>query len=130
MIGTVLEMLGIGLVIPALALMTTPDIAARYPALSPWLAKLGNPNQAHLVMGGMLGLVAIYTVKSGFFAFLVWRRAQFVFGVEHGRTDLGRVTDKRTCNGANRGFASRVSRDSETGLGLRPFRIVVSIRPG
>ena len=44
-IGMVLETLGIGLVIPAIALLTQPDYAERFPALQPLLAALGNSSR-------------------------------------------------------------------------------------
>lgn len=43
LIGTALETLGVGLVIPALALMTQDDFPTRYPVLGPWLS--GPDNQ-------------------------------------------------------------------------------------
>lgn len=82
LIGMVLETLGIGLVIPALALMTQSDLAIKYPILEPWLKNLGNPSHEHLVMGGMLALVGVYAIKALFLAFLAWRQAHFVFGLQ------------------------------------------------
>jgi ABC-type multidrug transport system fused ATPase/permease subunit len=82
LIGMVLETLGVGLVIPALALMTQGDVAAKYPALAPWLNSLGNPSQERLVIVGMLTLVGVYAVKTLFLAFLAWRQAHFVYGLQ------------------------------------------------
>lgn len=79
LIGVVLETLGIGLIIPALALMTQGDLADKYPALAPWLSNLGNWSQEQLVIGGLLILIVVYTIKALFLAFLAWRQAQFVF---------------------------------------------------
>lgn len=77
-IGMVLETLGIGLVIPALALMTQSDLATKYPVLAPWLNSLGNPSYERLVIAGMLTLVGVYAVKALFLGFLAWRQAGFV----------------------------------------------------
>gem|GEM_PF-2949106 len=55
LIGMVLETLGVGLVIPALALLTQTDLAHNYPVLQPTLQALGNPSQQNLIIGGMLG---------------------------------------------------------------------------
>lgn len=82
LIGMLLETLGVGLVVPALALMTQNDLATKYPILKPWLASLGNPSRDHLVVGGMLVLVSAYAVKTLFLAFLAWRQAHFVFGLQ------------------------------------------------
>ena len=82
LIGMVLETLGVGLVIPALALLTQSDIALRYPAFQPVLYALGNPSQQTLVIGGMLVLVGVYLIKALFLAFLVWWQQRFAFGVQ------------------------------------------------
>ena len=81
-IGMVLETLGVGLVIPALALLTQRDIASHYPALQPALQALGNPTQQRLVVVGMLVLLGIYLIKALFLAVLVWQQARFAFDVQ------------------------------------------------
>ena len=80
-IGMLLETLGIGLVIPVMALLTQGEYASKYPALLPFFEALGNPSQQNLVIGGMLALVGIYLVKNVFLAFLAWRQTSFTFGV-------------------------------------------------
>ena len=72
LIGMVLEMLGVGLVIPVLMVMTRSDLAAEYPVLEPWLARLGRPSQEQLVVGSMLVLVGIALTKALFLGFLAW----------------------------------------------------------
>jgi ABC-type multidrug transport system fused ATPase/permease subunit len=81
-VGMVLETLGIGLVIPVVALLLQGDVAVAYPQLAPLLARLGNPTHAQLVVGGMLVLVAIYLVKTIFLGFLAWRQTKFAFDVQ------------------------------------------------
>ncbi len=81
LIGMVLEALGIGLVVPALMLMTQRDLADRYPVVAPWLVRLGNPSHEWLVIGGMLSLVAIAAIKALFLAFSTWWQARFAFGL-------------------------------------------------
>ena len=80
-IAMLLEVLGIGFVIPALVVITTPDIGAKYPAIAPLLAALGHPTQAELVVMGMGSLVIIYAVKSGFLVYVSWFQSRFVFGL-------------------------------------------------
>lgn len=77
-IGMALETLGVGMIIPAIAVMTQGDLVTRYPLLGPWLSRLGNPTQQQLIVGGMMVLVGVYTLKGLFLAFLAWRQAQFV----------------------------------------------------
>ena len=80
--GMLLEMLGVGLVIPALSLLTQNDIANNHPALQSILRTLDNPSQQNLIVGGMLALVGVYLVKTLFLAFLAWRQMCFAFGVQ------------------------------------------------
>jgi ATP-binding cassette, subfamily B, bacterial PglK len=81
-VGMVLETLGVGLVVPAVALLTQADPARTYPQLQPVLQALGNPDQQTLVVGGMLALVAVYLVKALFLAVLAWRQMRFAYGVQ------------------------------------------------
>lgn len=82
LMGMSLETLGVGLVIPALALLTQRDVANHYLVLQPILQALGYPDQQVLVIGGMLALVVVYLVKELFLAMLAWRQMHFAFGVQ------------------------------------------------
>lgn len=82
LIGMMLEMLGVGMVVPAVALMTHDDIGTTYPALSPVLFLLGNPSQDTLIIYGMLVLIGIYFIKTFFLAYLSWQQNQFAYGVQ------------------------------------------------
>lgn len=82
LLGMVLETLGVGLVIPALSLMTNNDLASEYPVLAPWLVRLGNPNHERVVVGGMIALAGVYAIKAVFLAFLAWRQARFSYGLQ------------------------------------------------
>ena len=77
-----LETLGVGMVIPAVALMTQDNPAASYPVLQPLLHALGNPDRDVLAVFGMLSLVFVYVVKTAFLAFLAWRQARFTYAVQ------------------------------------------------
>lgn len=81
-IGMVLETLGVGLVIPAIALLTQREFAGKYPVLQPAIQLLGNPSQQSLIIGGMLVLVGVYLVKAIFLAMLAWRQTRFAFGLQ------------------------------------------------
>jgi ABC-type multidrug transport system fused ATPase/permease subunit len=81
-IGMLMETLGVGLVIPAMAIMTERDLAHRYPGLAPALHRLGDPGQARLVGMGMLTLVAVYASKALYLGALAWRQMRFVYGVQ------------------------------------------------
>lgn len=81
-IGMVLETIGVSLAVPAIALLTHNDIGGSYPALVPFLERLGNPSQQTLVVGGMLALVCVYLIKATFLAMLTWWQMRFAFGVQ------------------------------------------------
>lgn len=86
--SAVLETFGIGLVIPAIAVLTQPDLASAYPAVVPALNALGNPPQAVIVSAGMFLLVVAYFAKSAFAAFVVSRQTRFTFELQ------GRLSDR------------------------------------
>ena len=77
LVGMILETLGIGLVIPAIALMTKRELVDEYPALAPWLNSIGNPSHERLIIAGMLTFVGVHAVKAMFLLFLAWRQACF-----------------------------------------------------
>ena len=82
LVGIVLETAGIGMVVPAVALLTRSDLASSYPRLQPILTLLGNPTQAWLVTGGMVGLVLIFLIKNLFLAYFAWWQNRFADGVQ------------------------------------------------
>jgi ABC-type multidrug transport system fused ATPase/permease subunit len=79
--GTMLEMLGVGMLFPIMILMGQNDLASRYPRIQPLLNGLGNPTQNQLIVWAMLGLVGIFLFKNLFLAFLTWRQSRFTNGV-------------------------------------------------
>lgn len=81
-VGMSLDTLGVGLVIPAMALLMQSDIAAGYPWAAPLLVRLGNPTQAQLVAGGMVALVLVFLVKSVFLAMMTWRQTRFAYRLQ------------------------------------------------
>ncbi|MDD5558616.1 ABC transporter ATP-binding protein [Candidatus Methylomirabilis sp.] len=81
-IGMVLETLGIGLVIPAIGLLTQRDFLSNYPALEPALHALGNPSQQSIVVGGLFMLAGVSLIKALFLTFLAWRQARFGYGAQ------------------------------------------------
>ena len=81
-IGMGLEIMGIGLVIPAIALMSKQDLALSYPRLQPVLNALGNPTQTQLIIGAMITLVVINLIKVLFIAFLTWRQTRYTMEVQ------------------------------------------------
>lgn len=81
LIGMALETIGVGVIIPVVALLMKGDFSSSYPRLRPMLDWLGNPTQRQLVTIGMLGLVGIYLIKSVFLAYLSWCQNKFASDV-------------------------------------------------
>lgn len=77
-VGMLFEMLGLGILIPALGLLLRADIVNQYPAIKPFFNFIGNPSQAQLVISGMLILVFVYLSKAFFLAYLSWRQSKFI----------------------------------------------------
>src|SRR5579872_3994315 len=81
-IGMILELIGISLVVPVIALMTHPDLGKKYQILQPLLNFFGGFQQAHLIIVGMLTLVALYFIKMVFSVYLFRKLYKFVFGIQ------------------------------------------------
>jgi ABC-type multidrug transport system fused ATPase/permease subunit len=82
LIGTILETVGIGLVIPAIALMADPNIAEKYPVLVPLFEVLGNPSHVELVIYGVALLLGAYVIKALYLAFLSWKQSQYIYDIK------------------------------------------------
>jgi len=85
--GMVLETLGIGLVIPALLLLTDGSLASRFPALADALTRWGIHDQVSLVATGMFALAAVYTFKCLYVASVTSLQMRFVYRIQ---ADLSR----------------------------------------
>jgi ABC-type multidrug transport system fused ATPase/permease subunit len=79
LIGMVLETLGVGLVLPVIALLMQGDFISGYPAFQPMLEAMGNPSHINLVICGMLILLGLYLLKALFLVLLAWKQARFTF---------------------------------------------------
>lgn len=77
--GMLLEMGGIGLVLPVIGLMTSPDLLGRLPGGNSFLAWLGFLDHKQLVIWGMVTLGVVYALKNAYLVVLAWAQARFVF---------------------------------------------------
>jgi ABC-type multidrug transport system fused ATPase/permease subunit len=82
LVGMAMEILGIGMILPVVALMIRGDLPLHFHFIRPVLNFFGNPDQAWLITGAMLALVGIYLVKNLFLAFLAWQQARFAADVQ------------------------------------------------
>lgn len=83
-IGTLFELLGIGLLLPVMALLVEDNLAISYPAVQPVLDFLGNPGRVSQIQIVMLFLVGVYFIKNLYLVFLAWMQARFSLGLLEG----------------------------------------------
>lgn len=82
LVSMLLEMLGIGLVVPALAAMSSGQPASPSPEVARWLVWLGNPSRQQLLLGGLGLLLLLYAFKAAFVLFVGWRQLRFVAALQ------------------------------------------------
>jgi len=80
-IGIIVELLGLGMILPLLSILSTEDMAATYPQTAPILELLGNPTQKELVFMALGTLVGIYLFKGLFLVFLAWYQTSFAYSL-------------------------------------------------
>lgn len=80
-VGTILETASVGLILPALTMMTQEASSS----ISVWFLRilefLGNPTQNKLIIIGVSALLGIYLIKTIFLVFLTWKQNVFIYGV-------------------------------------------------
>lgn len=82
-VGMILETLGVGLIVPVIAIITQPEYAARFPVLQRIFASFGYAQGVTtIVVVTMIGLAVIFTLKNLFLAFLTWYQTRFAFGIQ------------------------------------------------
>lgn len=80
--GMLLETLGIGLIIPAVALMTQAGMHGSWGELSQYIGLTSRYPQATLIAAAVLMLLLVYLVKNLFLVYMLWRQTQFAFDVQ------------------------------------------------
>jgi ABC-type multidrug transport system fused ATPase/permease subunit len=80
-IGMLLEMLGVGLLLPALTVLSG-GVAENSPAFSALKRWLGHPTTAQLIAIGLVALFLLYLLKTAFGVLLAWAQARFVVTVQ------------------------------------------------
>ncbi len=84
LVGMVVEMLGIGLVIPVVTLMIEGDGLTKFPVIAAWAETMQATSQTSMIAFAMMALVAVYLLKNIYLAFLVWKQASFALNVQAG----------------------------------------------
>lgn len=80
-IGMILEMLGIGLILPVLTIMIDPNTLKESFLITNSYFDLSHYSQVQLISGCMVFIILLYLVKSIFFWFLNIVQSKFIFGV-------------------------------------------------
>jgi ABC-type multidrug transport system fused ATPase/permease subunit len=80
-VSMVFEMLGVGLMVPALAAMTLGD-ATPSPLAGKVLSWLGNPRQENLIVGAFVVLFLVYLLKTCFLLVSVYWQSRFISALQ------------------------------------------------
>lgn len=80
-VGVFFEMLGIGLLLPLLAIMLSDNLALDYPSLNNLLIFFNHPDKQTIIITGFLILILFYFVKLFFIMYLNWVQANFTAGI-------------------------------------------------
>ena len=76
-LGIILEMVGIGVIIPGLSMILNPGVYKTYPIAQNGLKFIGNPSQSTLIFLVLSFFIIIYFIKFIFFIFLTWKQNNF-----------------------------------------------------
>jgi ABC-type multidrug transport system fused ATPase/permease subunit len=82
LLGAGLEMLGVGLVLPLLGLMSQDGPLSERPVLHAMFGSLEHFSNAQLLAGSMIVLVGVCAFKALYLGFLTWWQAKFVFSFQ------------------------------------------------
>ena len=74
-ISMFLEVLGIGLIIPALGMMIDPNVLYKYSFLAPILKFFGEPTNIELILGAMIFIACVYSLKIVFLTYFSWKKS-------------------------------------------------------
>ncbi|SKB93736.1 ABC transporter ATP-binding protein [Daejeonella lutea] len=76
-IGMVLEMVGLGILVPVITAFTDIERFTRYPQAQQIISLFGSPSNTEIVIGMMIALTLVYIIKACFLMFLAWKQASF-----------------------------------------------------
>lgn len=79
LIGVIIELMGIGMILPLLTILSSENLVVQYPQLIPVVNFLGNPSQKELIIFALSILVFIYIFKGFFLVYLAWYQTNFAY---------------------------------------------------
>ncbi|MFP6602467.1 MAG: ABC transporter ATP-binding protein [Pirellulaceae bacterium] len=78
LVGTVLEILGVGMIIPVVALLSQPDVANSSAAMQSLHATLGSPSHQDFIFWVLGGLLAAFVIKNVFLFLSIHWQTRFL----------------------------------------------------
>ncbi len=81
-VGVVLDALGVGLVLPVIALLTRDEQGAWFARVREWAAPMGELDREGAIVLAMVALVTVFTVKGAYRWWLASRLSRFAYEVQ------------------------------------------------
>jgi ABC-type multidrug transport system fused ATPase/permease subunit len=79
LVGTSLEVIGVGLIFPVVALLAAPDQMSELPLMAWFQGQVGPTTQNVFIAEVLVCLVGVFVVKNGFLGFLAYWQSRFIF---------------------------------------------------
>lgn len=76
-IGMLFEIIGLGIIIPIIGLLSNPQSIYNYKLTNIIFTSLGHPSNANIIIISMSFLAALYLTKAIYLTFLNWKQAKF-----------------------------------------------------
>jgi ABC-type multidrug transport system fused ATPase/permease subunit len=76
-IGMLFEILGLGVIIPIISLLSNPQSIYNYKITNVIFTKLGNPSNDNIIIISMSFLAVLYLLKALYLTFLNWKQSKF-----------------------------------------------------
>jgi len=80
--GTLLEILGVGLVIPVVTLLSQPESTSTSPELKSLHEALGAPAHSVFMFWALGGLLLVFVIKNAFIMLSTWCQVRFLFNYQ------------------------------------------------
>jgi ABC-type multidrug transport system fused ATPase/permease subunit len=80
--GTALETLSVGVILPAIALISDPDISHKYPQLQSIFSFFNLTEPREIIIWGAITLACIFIVKAIYLGSLLWYQVKFAFRLQ------------------------------------------------
>jgi ATP-binding cassette, subfamily B, bacterial PglK len=77
-IGSALEVIGVGAIPAFIALLLNPDTLQNYPLIDSYVQRLGISSPDKLLVWGSFFLIFIFMMKNGYLTFLTYLKAKFI----------------------------------------------------